>query len=418
MKNILGELGLKLGAESFENPMDEVAAGYVATGDESETASAAILDITKESAEIDEDAEILDNTEDAVAAIDDQVEIGEIALEQNAYTPQLRMIQSIALKNALAGVSDRERAKAIVDGRLMPAHESTEGGNGGKLAVENMKETAGALYSSAIAQFKAIIEKIINFLKTSFDGAHKLQKRANDLKASASKAQPGKVKVTAAGTIKVGDKLGQDAVDGYKIVAKAVSDTFSESRMNFGNLAVEAGDSDALVVDFSGGEVPADLKSTAAEGATVTCSGEASGGVVFAAIKGGNGSHNVIHKTAAKGNPEESDALSSAQITSTLGDVVSVCADIIKGKALASKLQAAVKSFEKDFGKGGAKEGEGQDKDSRANVTAALTAARRAGMFRKDLVTLALAAGNGMCNYVEASTKAPKAAKEEGANKE
>ena len=122
--NILSELGLA--KESFDNPLDENSAGYIATGEpESETASAAILEATKESAEIDADIDALETVEDATQAIDEQVAVGEVALETNSYTPMLAVIQRVAMKNTLTSVAGRAKATALINNpKYMPAQES------------------------------------------------------------------------------------------------------------------------------------------------------------------------------------------------------------------------------------------------------------------------------------------------------
>lgn len=417
--SLLKRLGLA--KESFDNPLDEAAEGYIATGDESETASAAILEATKESADIDEDIAILENTEEATSDIDDQVEIGEIAVEQNQYTPMLGMIQKTALKNALTKISDRATAKAVVDEEIMPAHEKYENGTGGTLAVEGMKDTANELWASVKAQFKAIMERIIGFFKNIFDAGTKLANRAEKLKANAKNAVAGKVKPTAAAAIKVGNKLGKDALDGFAITCDALSEALSESKLATVGFAIDAGEATKAVINFTGGEVPSELKSTAPEGATVTCSKEASGGVVYATIIGKDGennaaikdSFNVIHKTAKESTPEESDALTSAEITAVLTKVVNLGREISKGKEISKKFDAANKAFEKSVDKAAGKEDKEEQRAERAKFAASVVFARKASQFRKDIVIQALAAGNAMCNYVEASCKEQKASKEE-----
>lgn len=424
MSALLAKLGL--GRESFENPMDEVAEGYIATGEpEADTASAAILEATKESAEIDEDLATLDDTAEATNDIDEQVEIGEIAVEQNQYTPMLAMIQKTALKNALSKVSSRANAKAVVDELIMPAQETFDTSKGGTLAVENMKDTANELWASVKAQFKQIMDRIVQFFRNVFDAGTKLANRAEKLKAAKLKSAGGKVKPSGAGAIKVGNKLGDDAIKGFDIVVRAVNDALSESRLNAGHLVVAAGGVRDALIDFNSGEVPSELKSTAPEGATVTCTKEASGGVVFATIIGKSGeeggeakdSHNVIHKTAKEGTPEESDALTDAECSSVLSHVIEMAKVIGKGKELAKKLEGANKEFEKQIN-AASKKDKDEARIERAKFTGYVTFARRATAFRKDLTVLALAAGNGMCNYVEASCKAAKEEKKDDKKEE
>lgn len=410
--NILAQLGLA--RESFENPMDEVAGGFIATGDESETASAAILEATKESAEIDEEIATLENVEDATSAIDDQVEVGEIAIEQNRYTPTLGLIQKTALKNALASISTRAKANAVVNNtNYMPANESFENGNGGVLAVESMKETANELWATIKAQFKKIMEQIMNFFKGIFDKGEKLAKRAEKLKANAKNAVAGKVKPTAAGSIMVGDKLGSEAIAGFDITISALKEALSETRLGTGYLAIDAGDAEKATISFTGGTVPSDLQSTSPEGSKVTCSNEASGGVVFVTVIGKEGennaaikdSYNVIHKTSKKETPEESDALTSSEITSVMSKVIDLGREVSRGKALASKFDAANKKFEKDVNKAAGKDDKEEQKAERAKFAASVVFGRKAAAFRKDIVIHALKAGNAMCNYAEASCK-------------
>lgn len=411
---------LNLARESFDNPLDETAEGYIATGEpESDTASAAILEATKESAEIDEDLGLLDNTMEAADNVDDQVEIGEIAVEQNKYTPMLGMIQRAALKNALSKVASRDAAIVVVDGTkeeagIMPATESFDTGKGGVLAVEKMKETASELWASVKAQFKAAMERIAQFFRNIFDAGTKLKNRAEKLKAAKLKSTGEKVKKFAgASAIIVGDKLGSDAINGFETVVKAAEEGLNESRLQAGHLAVAA-DVKGALIDFTGGDVPSDLKSTAPEGATVTCSKEASGGVVLATITGkgeaaevAKDSHNVVHRTAKKEAPAESDALTDAEIANVLSKAAHVGDIVSKAKGLASKLDAANREFEKSIGKAtkGDKDGERLDKEA---FTGVVTFARRATAFRKDLTTLALGAANAMCNYAEASARGGK----------
>lgn len=416
---------LNLSRESFDNPLDETAQGPIATGEpESETASAAILEATKESAEIDDDLALLENTQEATDDIDDQIEIGEIAVEQNKYTPMLGMIQRVALKNALSKVASRDVAKAVVDQDILPATEDYEGGKGGTLAVEGMKDTAGELWASVKKQFNEIMTRIANFFRNLFDAGSKLKNRAEKLKAAKLEASGEKVKKFAgANALIVGDKLGSDAVNGFEIVVKAVEESLSESRLQAGHLAVAA-DVKSALVDFTGGEVPSDLKSTAPEGASVTCSKEASGGVVFATITGkGDGaavakdSHNVVHRTAKKAVPEESDGLGNGDITGILQKVSHVGEIISKGKGLAAKLDAANKEFVKRVDAASKKDKEGM-KEERETFSGVVTFARRATAFRKDVATVALAAGNAMCNYVEASCKKAKEEKKSDEGKD
>lgn len=427
--NILSELGLA--KESFDNPLDENSAGYIATGEpESETASAAILEATKESAEIDADIDALETVEDATQAIDEQVAVGEVALETNSYTPMLAVIQRVAMKNTLTSVAGRAKATALINNpKYMPAQESFDnGGNGGTLAVESMKSTANELWASIKAQFKAIMTKIMNWFKSIFDKGEKLAKRAESLKAKAKDAVSGKVKVTAAGSIMVGDKLGGDALKGFDIVANAVEEALSESKMAGGLFAADAGNAAQAVINFTGGTVPSDLKSTAPEGATVTCSGEASGGVVFATIIGKDGeagaaiknSHNVIHQTSKKEAPTESDALTSSEITSVLTKVAKLGRDISKGKSLASKFDKAAKDFEKEVNKVAGKDEGAEVKAEREKFLASVVFGRKAAQFRKDIVIHGLKAGNAMCNYAEASCKGAKSEgkKDEGKKEE
>lgn len=416
--SVLKRLGLA--KESFDNPLDETAEGYVATGDESATASAAILEATKESADIDEDMDLLDNTEEATNDIDDQIEIGEIAVEQNQYTPMLGMIQKTALKNALTKISNRATAKAVVDEEIMPAQETYENGTGGTLAVEAMKDTANELWASIKAQFKAIMDRIVAFFNNIFDAGTKLANRADKLKANAKNAVAGKVKPTGASAIKVGNKLGSDAIEGFGVTCDAVSEALSESKLATVGFAIDAGEAAKAVVNFTGGTVPSDLKSTAPEGATVTCSKEASGGVVYVTITGKDGennaaikdSANVIHKTAKESTPEESDALTSSEITSVLTKVANLGREISKGKVISKKFDAANKAFEKSVEKAAGKEDKEEQRAERAKFSASVTFASKAAKFRKDIVIQALAAGNAMCNYAEASCKEGKAEKE------
>ena len=421
--SLLKRLGLA--KESFDNPLDEVAEGYIATGDESETASAAILEATKESADIDEDIATLENTEEATSDIDDQVEIGEIAVEQNQYTPMLGMIQKTALKNALTKISDRATAKAVVDEEIMPAHEKYENGTGGTLAVEGMKDTANELWASVKAQFKAIMERIVAFFKNIFDAGTKLANRAEKLKANAKNAVAGKVKPTGANAIKVGNKLGQDAINGFAITCDAVSEALSESKMSGGVFAADAGNASQAVINFTGGTVPSDLKSTAPEGATITCSKEASGGVLYVTIVGKDGENhasikdscNVIHKTAKESTPDESDALTSSEITAVLTKVVSLGREVSKGKEISKKFDAANKAFEKSVDKAASKDDKEEQRAERAKFAASVVFARKASQFRKDIVIQALAAGNAMCNYAEASCKEGKTEEKKEAGK-
>lgn len=423
--NILKKLGL--GTESFENPMDGVAAGYIATGDESETASAAILEATKESAEIDEEIGTLTDVQDATDAIDDQVEIGEIAIEQNQYTPMLGIIQKTALKNALASISSRDKANALVnDTSYMPANESFENGNGGTLAVESMKDTAAELWATIKAQFKAIMDKIMTWFKNIFEAGNRLATRADKLKANAKNAVAGKVNPTAAGSIMVGNKLGSDAISGFDIVVNAVEEALSESKLATVGFAIDAGDANKSIINFTGGTVPSDLQSTAPEGATVTCSKEASGGVLFVTIIGKDGenheaiknSHNVIHNTSKKEKPSESDALTSGEITSTMTKVAKLGRDIARGKQIAAKFDAANKQFEKEVNKAAGKDNKDEQKAERAKFGASVTFGQKAAKFRKDIVIHALKAGNAMCNYAEASCKGGKTEEKKEEKKE
>lgn len=424
--SILSRLGL--GTEAFENPMDDVAEGYIATGDESETASAAILEATKESAEIDEEIDTLDNMQDATDAIDDQVEVGEIAIEQNRYTPTLGLIQKIALKNALSSIAGRAQAgKLLADTTYFPANESFDGGNGGTLAVESMKDTANEIWTTIKAKFREIMKRIADFFKGIFDAGEKLARRADKLKANAKNAVADKkVTPTGAASIIVGDKLGSDAINGFNTLAAAVEDALSESKLSTAIFAADAGEATKAVLNFTGGTVPSDLNSTAPEGATVTCSKEVSGGVLLVTIvgKGNEGtaalsdSHNVIHQTAKKAKPSESDPLTSSEITAVMTKVATMGREISRGKAVANKFDAANKAFEKDVNKAAGKDDSAEQKAEREKFQASIKFASKAAQFRKNLVVHALKAGNAMCNYAEASCKGAKAEEKKEEKKE
>lgn len=406
----LAKLGLQgLGKESFENPLDENAEGYLATGEsESETASAAILEATKESADIDEDIETLDNTMEATDDIDDQIEVAEIAIEQNQYTSTLGMIQKIGLKNALTKVASRRVASDLVDNKLMPAHEAFENGNGPTLALEGLKETAGELWTSIKAQFKQIMDRIVNFLKGIFDAATKLERRAEKLKSVTKNAKAGKVKPAGAKTLMVGNKLGTDALDGLNIVLDALNRATDESEVASSLSALTTEAKTAKVISFTGGTVPSELKSAAPEGTDVTCSKEASGGVVFATVTGkgedaiGN-TFNEVHRTAKKEAPGESDALSSSECGSGLNTVIQIAKAVGRGKAVAAKFDSFVKQFNSNIDKASKNDDKAKEQATRKHLQAGLKFAGKVTKFRKDVVTLALGAGNAMCNYVEAS---------------
>ncbi len=412
MSQLLAKLGLA--RESYDNPLDEAAEGYIATGEEVETASHAILEATKESAEIDADLATFDNTTEAATDIDDQAELAEIATEQNQYTPTLAMIQKVALKAALAKVSDRRIAADLVDQQLMPAHESYEGPNGGTLATESLKSTASELWASAKKQIKEIMERIVNFIKGIFDTAGKLEKRATKLKEVTKHAKEGKVKPSGAGAIKVGDKLGTDALDGLKVVLHALEQATNESEVasSLASLSPEA--TEGKIISFTGGTVPSELKSGVPDGAEVTCSAEASGGVVFASVKGkGDGairdSFNTIHKTAKKAGPEESDALTTEQCNGALTTVIAIAKACGAAKGVATKFDNFVKQFEKNIDAAAKNEDKEKQQAAKSKFAAGLTFARKVTAFRKDIITHALQAGNAMCNYVEVSCKGAKA---------
>lgn len=406
----LGLTGLTAAQESFDNPLDENAEGYLATGEksESETASAAILEATKESAEIDEDLEVFDNTSEAIDDIDEQTDIAEIAVEHNQYTPTLGLIQKTALKNALSKISPRREVSALVDEELMPAHEKFEDGTGGALAVESLKETAGELWTSLKAQIKQIMDKIVSFLKNVFDPATKLENRANKLKSVTKNAKVGKVKPAGAKTLMVGNKLGKDAIDGLNVVADALASAVSESEVASCLSALTTDATTAKVINFTGGTVPSELKSTVPDGATVTCSAEASGGVVFATVTGKGedaikDTSNQVHRTAAKKSPEESDALTTEQCNSALNTVIKIAKDVAKGKQVSKKFEDFVKQFSANIDKVSKSDDKEKSQATRKKLQGGLIYARKVTAFRKDVVTVALGAGNAMCNYVEAT---------------
>lgn len=418
--SILKSLGLKgLGRESFDNPLDETAEGYIATGDESETASAAILEATVESAEIDEELEVMDDTTEAIEDLDDQAEIAEVAVEHNAYTPQLAMIQRVAMKNTLTKIAPRREVVALVDSKLMPAQESFEDGNGGVLAAESFRETAGELWTSAKKQFKEIMGRIVKFLMGIFDAATKLENRAEKLKSVTKNAKAGKVKVSGAKTLMVGNKLGSDAIDGLSIFLEALNRATDEGEVASNLAALTSDAKDGTAISFTGGTVPSDVKSTAGSDADVTCSKEACGGYVFVTIKGKGenaikGTRNIVHQTGDKKAPEESDALSSSEAGNAVNLVLQIAKAAQRGKAVAKKFDSFVKQYDANISKASKDEDKTKQAAARKKMMEGLTYARNITAFRKDVVAKSLAAGNAMCNYVEVSCGKPGKGDKEG----
>lgn len=444
MSNILKKLGL--GTEAYENPLDENAEGFVATGDESETASAAILEATRESAEVDAAESDAENIDDAVEDLEDQAELGEVAVESNQYTPMVAEMQRIGLKSALSKVVGMPVAKNVVDGALLPARESfdADANSAGTLATESIKETIREFWAAIKAQFKKVMDKIKDWFNSTIAAAPRLKARAAKIqkRAEGTTGTPkAKIKVSSASVIHVNGALGDAAISAFQEVvakgkeiltvakadeadktAKQVLDAVEKAAKAKTTTKAESVLSgvkvDGALINFSGGSVPDTASALGSKDeVSVTATKELSGGVQLVTVLGKGDKKDVLRRTrnakveARKKQPEvagkEFPALSLSVIDKVMDKVQEGCEVIIDYKKASNKID----QYQNDIISAGDKATGSIDKDIdsttqreiRTLIQGAVGLFRRAIVFRKDVAQLILSAGGGICTYAESS---------------
>lgn len=444
MTDILRKLGL--GTEGYENPLDENAEGFVATGDESETASAAILEATRESAEVDAAEQDAENIDEAVEDLEDQAELGEVAVESNQYTPMVAEMQRIGVKSALSKIVGMPVAKKVVDGNLLPARESFDADpNGaGTLATESIKDTIREFWAAIKAQFKKVMDKIKDWFNSTIAAAPRLKARAAKIQKRAENTTgtaKAKIKVSSASSIHVNGALGDAAVSGFgELLAKSkevltVAKTEAADKASKGVLdAVEKAAkaktttkaenmlsgvkvTDAIVA-FSGGTAPETTSTFGGKDEiSVTATKELPGGVQLVTITGKGDAKEIVKRTrnakveARKKQPDlagkEFPALTLPVIDKLMDKVQEGCEVIIDYKKASNKID----QYQNDIISAGDKATGSIDKDIdsttqreiRTLIQAAVGLFRRAIVFRKDVAQLVLSTGGGFCTYAEAS---------------
>lgn len=440
--SLLKSLGL--GTEAYENPLDENSAGFVATGDESETASAAILEATRESAEVDAAEAEASAIDDATDDLEDQAELAEVAVESGNFTPMMGELQRIGLKSILTRVAGPALAKRAVDGKLLPARENFEANprDAAVMACESIKETIREFWNAVKAQFKKVMDTIRNWFVTTVDAAPRLRARAARIQKRAENTQgtaKGKIKVSSAPSIHVNGSLGDTAVAGFNDlvakgkeiltvtkaddVEKASKDILEE--VEKAGKAKKLGEAGGLkdkvnkaLISVSGGQVPETAKQFGAnDEVTITASKELPGGVVLLEIKGKGEAKDAVKRTrnakvSAKSKApavkdKEYEPLALNTIDRLMNKVQEGCEVIIDYKKAANKLD----SYQKDIIAKGDTATNAVDKDLdsttqrelRSLIQGSVGVFRKAITFRKDVIQLILTAGGGFCTYAEAS---------------
>lgn len=172
-----GSLGLE-GADSGDFADDQAP---LATGDESETASAAIAEVAAEDGEVADAATEGDDLEEKAEQTEEVAQQVEVAAESNGLDPQASALLHLAFKNITG--------KSWADKKL-PKHESFNGMKSERieatqLALEGIKETLKQFWEAIKAQFKKFWAKIKTWYIKTFDASKKLSARAKKLQERA-----------------------------------------------------------------------------------------------------------------------------------------------------------------------------------------------------------------------------------------
>lgn len=152
-----------------------------ATGDESETASAAIADMAAEDGEVAEAAAEGDDLEEKAEQTEEIAEQVEVAAEGAGLDPQASAILHLAFKNITG------KAWAA---KKLPKHESYSGLKSERieatqLALEGIKETLKQFWEAIKAQFKKFFAKIKTWYIKTFDASKRMIARAKKLQERA-----------------------------------------------------------------------------------------------------------------------------------------------------------------------------------------------------------------------------------------
>lgn len=440
-------LSNRLGIESFDNPLDENHEGFIATGDESETASAAILDATQESADVDAEADVADKIDDAQEDLEDQVELGEAAVESNTFTAAAAHFQKLAFKNALAKIASPAVAASIANADL-PAIESfnDDPRRAGTLATEAIKETLREFWQTVKAQFKKLWTNIRNWYESTIAAAPRLKSRAQRIQKRAENIEgtvKGKIKVSAAGTIHVDGQLGAKATGAFDTLltkakevlavksatdleagAKGIVDeveALGKAKSGKGSDALSKKVKDALI-PMTGGNVASEIVKTYGDSNEVSVTGtvELNGGNQLIAITGKGEARDVARRTKnakvsfRKKQPDlggkEFDALSGSQVQNLMEKVMQACEVIIDFKKAWERMNkfqdTIVSAGDKATGEVSKDLDSTTQRELRTLISASVGVFRKGATFRKDVCQMLLSVGGGLCSYAESSLSA------------
>lgn len=440
-------IALSLGIESADTPENEVNEGFIASGDESETASAAILDATQEEADAVEANNLADATLEAEEQLEEQDDTLEVAQESGQFSAVAAQLAKTNLRQTLALVAGPHLAKSLVVG-MYPATESFENDSMGALSVarESLKETLKGFWQAIKAAFTKAFTKLRTWFHSTIDAAPRLRARAQRIQKRAENTKgtvKGKIKVGSASSIHVNEQLGASAITGFNSVlthAKTVLSVKSASELEaaaskmctaieaIGKGNKSAGDFKAgvneggLSISFSGGTVSDDNKKRFGEASEVSVVGsaEVSGGKQFIRVTGKGTdvsglkrNKNTIVKVSKKDKDfvgKEFDALTISQVDKVCETVQQACDVVIDYK----KAWARFDKLEKDVVKAGDTATKDIDKDAdstttretKAAIRAATAIVRNAATFRNETIQLVLTSGQGMLSYCDSSLSA------------
>lgn len=201
-KQMNTSLGLEAADE--EGAQDDAP---IATGDESETASAAIMEAQQEEAEIEADDRTADEIEDDQEATEDIAEGVRVSVESGGLDNQAAYFTKIALANTVG--------KYIDINTIVPSMEEWGGSSSQmsstNLTLEAVTESLKAFWETVKKQFNKIWVKLVDWLKSIFGAAPRLKSRAQKLQKRADETtgspKEKSFELSGAKAISVGGKV-------------------------------------------------------------------------------------------------------------------------------------------------------------------------------------------------------------------